>query len=59
MRRVRNGVQGVEMRVKDKDGNMLVEVNTVRHRWAKYFDELLNVQDGVKCYTMSPWSFNL
>ena len=36
------------MRVKDKDGNMLVEVNAVRHRWAKYFDELVNVKDGVQ-----------
>ena len=36
------------MRVKERDGNMLVEEQAVRHRWAEYIDELLNVQDGVK-----------
>ena len=48
VKRVRKGVQGEEMRVKDRDGNMLVEGKAVRHRWAEYFDELLNVQDGVQ-----------
>ena len=33
---------------KDRDGNMLVEGKAVRHTWAKYFDELLNVQNGVQ-----------
>ena len=36
--RERKGVQGEEMRVNDRDGNMLVEGKAVRHRWAKYFD---------------------
>ena len=46
--RVRKGVQREEMRVKDRDGNMLVEGKAVRHRWCEYFDKLLNVQDGVQ-----------
>ena len=36
------------MRDKDRDGNILVEGKAVRHRRDKYFDELLNVQDGVQ-----------
>ena len=35
------------MRVKDGYVNMLVDGKAVRHRWAEYFDELLNVHDGV------------
>ena len=27
---------------------MLVKEKSVRHRWAEYSDELLNVQDGVQ-----------
>ena len=34
VKRVRKGVQGEEVRVKDKDGNMLVEGKAVRHKWA-------------------------
>ena len=48
VRRVLKGVQGEEKRVKDKVGNMLVERKAVRHRWAEFFDELLNVQDTVQ-----------
>ena len=36
------------MRVKDREGNRKV----VRHRWAKYFDELLNVEDGVQAINL-------
>ena len=36
------------MRVEGRDGKLLVEGKAVRHRWAEYFDELLNVQDGVQ-----------
>ena len=32
-KRVREGVQGEEMKVKDKDGNILVEGKAVKHRW--------------------------
>ena len=32
------------MRVEEMDGNMLVKGKVVRHRWADYFDELLNEQ---------------
>ena len=42
-KRVRKGEQGEEMRNKDRNGNMLVEGKAVRHRWAEYFDEPLNV----------------
>ena len=38
---------GKEKRVKDRDGNMLVEGNSVKPRWAEYFDKLLNMEDGV------------
>mgnify|MGYP000336098029 CR=1 FL=1 len=27
---------------------MLVDGNAVRHRWAEYFDEMLNKKDGVQ-----------
>ena len=40
MKRSRKGVRGKEMRVKDWDGNMLMEGNAVWHRWADNFDEL-------------------
>ena len=35
VKRVRKGLQGEETRVKDRDGNMLVEGKAVRHRWAE------------------------
>ena len=35
--RVRKGVQGEEMKIKDRLGNMLVEGNAVRDRLAEYF----------------------
>ena len=31
------------MRVKDREGNMLVEGKAVRRRWVEYIVELLNV----------------
>ena len=34
------------MRVRDRDSNILLEGNAVKHRWDEYFDELLNVEDG-------------
>ena len=45
---MRKGEQGDEMRVKDRDGNMLIEGNAARRRWAEYFEELLNAQDSVE-----------
>ena len=45
---MRKGKQDEGMRVKDKDGNMLVEGNAVRKRWAEYFDELMNVEDDLQ-----------
>ena len=36
------------MRVKDRDGKMLIEGKAVRCRWAEHFEELMNVQDGVQ-----------
>ena len=53
MKRVRKREQGKEMRVKDRDGNMLVDGKAVKHRWAEYFDELLNVQDVVQAIVWS------
>ena len=47
VKRGRKGLQGDETIVKDRDGNKRVEGKAVRHRWAEYFDELLNVEDGV------------
>ena len=41
LKRVRKRVKGEEMRVKDRDGNMQVEGKAVNHRWAEYFDELV------------------
>ena len=35
------------MRVKDRDGNMLIEGMAARHRWDEYLEELLNVQASV------------
>ena len=48
VKRMQKGVQGEEMRVKDRDGNMLVVGNVFRRRQAEYFDLLLNVQDGLQ-----------
>ena len=48
VKRVLKRVQGEEMRVKDKDGNMLMERNAVRLRWAENFGKLFNVQDCVQ-----------
>ena len=45
VKRVRGGESGREERVKDVDGNLLVEGEQVRERWAQYFRELLNVED--------------
>ena len=53
VKRVWKGVQGEEMRVKDSDGNILVEGKAVRRRWAKYFDELLNVQEDVQASVLT------
>ena len=36
------------MKVKDRDGNRLVEGKAGRHRWAEYLEEMLNVEDGVQ-----------
>ena len=36
------------MTYKYSDGNILIEWKTVRHKWAEYFDELLNVLDSVQ-----------
>ena len=44
VKRVRTGIQGEEMRVKDRDGNMRAEGKAVTNRRAEYFAELLNVQ---------------
>ena len=46
VKRVLNGEQGEEMRVKDMDENILIEGKAARRRWAKYFEDLLNVQNG-------------
>ena len=35
VKRVRKGVQEEEMRVKNRDGHMLVDGKAVRHRWAE------------------------
>ena len=43
---VRKGEQGEEMRVNNKGFKMLVGGNAFKHRWAVYFDELLNLEDG-------------
>ena len=48
VKRVQKGEQGEEMRVKDRDRNMLIEGKAARRRWSEYFEELLNVQDGVQ-----------
>ena len=47
VKRVRKGEQGEDIRAKDRDKNMLIEGKAVRRRWAEYFEELLNVQNGV------------
>ena len=36
------------MRVKYRDGDMLVEGKVAMHRLDEYFDELLNVEDGLQ-----------
>ena len=48
VKRLRKGEQGEEMRVKDREGNMLIEGKAAKRRWAEYFEELLSVQDGVQ-----------
>ncbi|MCP4254321.1 MAG: hypothetical protein GY775_13120, partial [Candidatus Scalindua sp.] len=45
VKRVRKGETGSEKRVKDLNGQLLVESEDVGKRWAEYFDELLNVED--------------
>ena len=39
MKKKRKVVRLEEMRVKDRDGNMLVVGKAIRHIWAKYFNE--------------------
>ena len=46
VKRVRKNEAGREERVKDRNGKLLVECQDVRKRWAEYFCELLNVEDG-------------
>ena len=53
VKRARKGGQREVMRVKDSDGNMLVERKAVRHSWAEYFDKLLNILDGVQASFMA------
>ena len=36
----------LEMRIKDENGLMLTEEGEVKERWSRYFDQLLNVDDG-------------
>ena len=36
------------MRIKNRDGNMLVEGKAVRQRWTEYCDELVSIEDDVK-----------
>ncbi|MCP4255879.1 MAG: hypothetical protein GY775_21255 [Candidatus Scalindua sp.] len=45
VKRVRKGETGSEKRVKDLNGQLLVESEDVGKRWAEYFDEILNVED--------------
>ncbi len=45
VKRVRKGETGSEKRVKDLNGQLLVDSKDVGRRWAEYFDELLNVED--------------
>ncbi len=45
VKRVRKGETQSEERVKDLNGQLLVDSKDVGRRWAEYFDELLNVED--------------
>ena len=38
---------------------MLVEGQAVRYRWAEYFDELLNVQDGVQARVLAAAGYRM
>ena len=42
---VRKQKEGIEMRVKDKTGKILLEEQKVLKRWSEHFDQLLNVSD--------------
>ena len=44
--RKRNVRDEMNMRVKDSEGNVLMEPNAVKSRWNEYFECLLNVDDG-------------
>ena len=46
VKRVRKGCSRLEERVKAGDGRLLVKSEDVRGRWAEYFKDLLNVEDG-------------
>ena len=45
MKRVRKGEQAREEMVKDVNGQILRDGVQVRRRWAKYFEQVLNVAD--------------
>ena len=44
--KTRVGEKRIEEKVKDKNGDLIVESEKVRERWKEHFDELLNVDDG-------------
>ena len=39
-------VKEMDMKVNDVDGNILTEESEVKNRWSRYFQELLNVNNG-------------
>ena len=43
---VRKVKDQMDMKVKDVDGNILTEESEVKNRWSRYFQELLNVDNG-------------
>ena len=45
VKRVRKGEQAREVMVKDVSGQILLDGVEVRRRWAKYFEQVLNVAD--------------
>ena len=46
VKRVRKGRDKMEGRVKAEDGTVLTEKQAVEKRWAKYFERLLNKEEG-------------